>query len=61
MKNFWKLVNTIIKEADLILLVGDARSPLKTYNTEIIDKIKKQNKKFLYILNKADLIKKNQE
>jgi len=38
MKNFWKIVNKVIKKADIILLIMDARFPDMSYNEEIKDK-----------------------
>ena len=57
MKNFWRVVNTIIKEADIILEVIDARFINETRNSEIEEKINFRNKKIIYIINKSDLIK----
>jgi ribosome biogenesis GTPase A len=56
MVNFWRIVNYVIREADIILLILDARFPEQTRNREIELKVKKLNKKLLYILNKSDLI-----
>ena len=53
MRNFWEIVNDVIKDADIILLVLDARFPEETDNLELIDKAGK--KPVLYVLNKADL------
>ena len=44
MVNFWKLVNGVIKESDIILLVLDARMPELTRNREIESKIKQYKK-----------------
>lgn len=56
MVNFWKLVNSVIKEADILLLVIDSRFPEHTRNSEIEQKIKQNKKHILYVLNKSDLI-----
>ncbi len=60
MTNFWKLVNRVIKDADIILLVLDARMPEMTRNREIEQKIKQQKKDLIYVLNKCDLVEKEQ-
>ena len=54
MKNFWDIVNHVVKEADIILLVMDARFPEQTDNPELIDKA--GEKDIIYVLNKADLV-----
>ncbi|MFH1316170.1 MAG: GTPase [Candidatus Woesearchaeota archaeon] len=59
MKNFWNIVNKVIEESDIILLVGDARFPEETFNRELYDKAMKKNKKFIFVLNKCDLIGKD--
>ena len=58
MVNYWKLVNRVIQEADILLLVIDARLPELTRHREIESKIRKYNKKLLYVLNKCDLVSK---
>lgn len=62
MVSFWRVVNQVIRDSDIILEVIDARFPEETRNKEIEDKIKKINqkgidKKIIYVLNKSDLIK----
>ena len=56
MRGFWKTVNYVIKEADIILEVIDARFPELTRNPEIEDKIK--NKVLILVINKCDLVDK---
>ena len=58
MVNFWKLVNKVIKEADILLLVLDSRMPELTRNRELEQKI--GSKKLIYVLNKCDLIHKDE-
>jgi ribosome biogenesis GTPase A len=58
MVNYWKLVNEVIEDADIILLVLDARLPEETRNREIEQKMRQMNKKILYVLNKCDLVTK---
>jgi hypothetical protein len=59
MVNYWKLVNEVIEDADIVLLVLDARMPEETRNKEIEQKLAYQNKKILYVLNKCDLVTKD--
>ncbi|MEM2131042.1 MAG: GTPase [Candidatus Woesearchaeota archaeon] len=58
MANYWQLVNKVINESDLLLLVLDSRFPELTRHKEIESKILQKNKKILYVLNKCDLITK---
>ncbi len=57
MTSFWRVVNEVIRDADVILEVLDARFPNETRNKEIEEKIAKcKNKELIFILNKSDLI-----
>ncbi|MBT3720727.1 GTPase RsgA [archaeon] len=60
MVNYWRLVNKVIKEADILLLILDARMPKLTRNREIEEKIRQNKKQIIYVLNKCDLVEKNQ-
>ncbi|RME54467.1 GTPase [Candidatus Woesearchaeota archaeon] len=55
-KNFWKIVNEVISESDIILEVLDSRLVNETRNKEIEDKVKASNKVLIYVLNKCDLV-----
>ena len=55
-KKFPDVVRKLIFESDIILEVLDARFIHETRNFEIENEIKKQKKRIIYILNKADLI-----
>ncbi len=37
-KNFWRIVNEVLEKADIIVLVGDARAPKRSFNIEVIHK-----------------------
>ena len=50
------LVDNVIKEADIILEILDARFMEKTRNIEIENKAKALGKTLIYVLNKSDLI-----
>jgi len=56
MVNFWKLVNNVIRDADVLLLVLDARFPVRSRNKELEQKITNQEKKLIYVINKCDLV-----
>ena len=60
MPNYWKLVNKVIRESDVLLLVLDARMPEESRNPEIENKIKKAGKRFLFVINKCDLLSRNE-
>ena len=47
-----------LDSAALVLLVFDGSSPLTDEDQELIDEIKKRNKKCIYIINKSDLPQK---
>lgn len=54
-KDFWDAVNEVIKKADVIIEVLDARFINDTINLELEDKAKKEGKKIIRAFNKADL------
>ena len=58
MANFWDLVNKVIRNADILLLVMDARMAEGTRNIEIEDRVKEAGKPLIYVLNKCDLVDK---
>jgi len=60
MVNYWKIVNNVIRESDILLLIIDSRFPELTRNREIESKIKEKKKKLLYVLNKCDLVSNTQ-
>ncbi|HLD40417.1 MAG TPA: GTPase [Candidatus Nanoarchaeia archaeon] len=56
MTTFWKHVNEVLREADIIIEVLDARFIEETRNREIEYKVNAGGKKILYVLNKCDLV-----
>lgn len=56
MPNFWKHVNMVLRDADLVLEVLDARKIEQSRNPEIEKKLMKSGKKILYVFNKCDLV-----
>ena len=58
-KKYPSISEEIIKQSDIIIEVLDSRLPEKTRNLETEEKIKKLNKKIIFVLNKSDLGKKN--
>ncbi|MEK6913327.1 MAG: GTPase [Nanoarchaeota archaeon] len=55
-KKYPLLAEMIVKMSDIILEVLDSRAIEETRNPEIEELIKKENKKIIYVFNKADLI-----
>ncbi|WP_292469009.1 GTPase [Methanolobus sp.] len=52
------IVKDIIKKADVLLEVVDARFPDETRNSEIERELERLNKPFIIVLNKCDLVSK---
>ncbi len=53
--DFWKIVNEVIEESDILLEILDARMIKDTRNSEIEAKVKEQNKILIFVINKCDL------
>ncbi len=56
MTNFWKIVNAVIQQSDVLLEILDSRLPDMTRNPEVEEKVKSAGKKLILVLNKEDLI-----
>jgi len=56
MATFWRHVNIVIRTADILIEVLDARNIYESRNIEIERKVKKHKKKILYVINKCDLV-----
>lgn len=54
--SYWRAVNKVINEADIIIQVLDARFPETTRNKEIEDKVKAKNKPIIHVQNKSDMV-----
>lgn len=57
MAQFWKHVNKVIKEAEIVIEVLDARLIEESRNMELENRIHKMEKKILFVINKSDLVK----
>jgi len=55
MPSFWKHVNKVLQEADIIIEVLDARMISETRNSELESKIRRLGKIIIYAINKCDL------
>ncbi len=56
MPSFWRHVNRVLQDADLLIEVLDARLIEQTRNKEIEKKVEKAGKKLLFVINKCDLV-----
>ena len=56
MTNFWRIVNDVIQQSDVLLEILDSRVPDMTRNIEVEQKVKYAGKKLILVLNKSDLI-----
>jgi ribosome biogenesis GTPase A len=56
MANFWDLIHRVLNEADMLLIVLDARMISQTRNMEIEKKVIKTGKPYIYVISKSDLI-----
>jgi ribosome biogenesis GTPase A len=59
-RNYGELVNKVIDESDIILFVLDARQLHESINKTLEDIIIEKGKKYLYVINKCDLVSKSQ-
>ncbi len=60
MVSYWVHVNKVLREADIIIEVLDARTIEETRHREIEEKVERSGKKLLYALNKCDLVPREQ-
>jgi len=61
MKETNDLVDQVMRNSDIVLIVIDARMVNQSMNKFIDSKIKKYGKKYLYVINKIDLISKQEQ
>lgn len=60
-KKFDTVLDKVVKEASIILIVLDARRVKESMNKKIEDKIKRYTKKTIFVVNKIDLITKEEQ
>jgi ribosome biogenesis GTPase A len=60
MARFWEVVNQVIEDADMLLLLLDARLVEETRNREIEDKVRKSGKTLIYVITKCDLVSRDE-
>lgn len=54
----WEQTEIAINEADVVLMVFDAKSGLHPHDRELVNYLKKKNKKVIYLANKVDGVEK---
>lgn len=59
MADFWGVIDTVVRKADIILLVVDARMPELTRNERLEQIINDKGRKLIYVFNKIDLVKQS--
>lgn len=57
-ESYWKAVKKVIREADVLLLLLDARFIDETRNIEIENKVRATGKPLIYVIAKSDLAEK---
>ncbi|MCH7902656.1 50S ribosome-binding GTPase [archaeon] len=58
--NYWNIVRQVVEDADIVIEVADARFPEQSRNHDLEQLVKAKGKKLLIVLNKSDLIGKNE-
>ncbi len=58
MTSFWEMVDKVIWDADIVLLLLDARLVKETRNREIEEKVQSMGKKLIYVITKSDMAEK---
>jgi hypothetical protein len=56
---YWSIVENVVRKADVVLVVLDARMPEQTRNKELERKISRMRKKLILVFNKIDLVSKD--
>jgi hypothetical protein len=56
MESYWKAVKHVIYQADVLLMVLDARFADDTRNEEIENRVRAAHKPLIYVLTKSDLV-----
>lgn len=57
-QGFWRTVDGVVNESDIVLVVLDARFPLESKNDDLERLIKKKGRRTLFVYTRADLIGK---
>ena len=57
-KRYWDIVDNVIRNSDILVMIGDARMPDKSINWDIVRKAENLGRKIILVFNKIDLIGK---
>lgn len=60
MASYWEVVDKVIWDADVVLLILDARLVNETRNREIEEKVRSLGKPLIYVITKSDLADKDE-
>ncbi len=55
-RRYWDIVDEILRKSDIILNILDSRFYNETRNKKIEEKIRAYRKKYIFVLNKSDLV-----
>lgn len=55
-KKFWSVVKEIVRNADIVFEVLDARMPKLTRNAELEKYARKHNKQLIFLINRSDIV-----
>lgn len=58
MTSFWETVDKVIWDADVVLLLLDARLVNETRNREVEEKVRSLGKPLIYVVTKSDLVER---
>lgn len=61
MAGFKSMVDKVIEKSDLVLMVIDARAIEESINRDLEEKLLSEGKRFLYVINKVDLLGKDEQ
>ncbi len=53
---YWPIVNTVLREADIIIVLADARMPELSINEEVLRKLHERGKQYVLVFTKRDLV-----
>jgi ribosome biogenesis GTPase A len=59
MGDYWRVIDTVVRKGDIILLIVDARMPELTRNERLEQIIEERGRKLIIVFNKIDLVKQS--
>lgn len=61
MRKYSQIVQKVLEKADIILIVLDARRPETSSNQDIVRRIRALGKKHIFVINKVDLLSREEQ